>query len=79
MEQVKTEIVQDPQKSESVFGNEKMNKDQNNETTPKTQGKTSDRIINQPQNTTEITKDNDGLQPTHQPFPLTRLTFQHGT
>jgi hypothetical protein len=73
MEQVKAEIAQNPQKSEFVFGNEKMNKDENNETNPKTQGNLSDHIINQPQNTTKITKDNDGLRPTRQ------LNFQYAT
>jgi len=36
--------------------------------TTEIQGNPSKDIINQPQNMTEITKDNDGLQPTRQPF-----------
>jgi hypothetical protein len=42
--------------------------EQNNRIEQKTQGIDQKGIMNQPQNTTEITKDKDGLQPTRQPL-----------
>jgi hypothetical protein len=41
--------------------------EQNDRIEQKTQGIDQKAIINQPQNTTKVTKDNDRLQPTRQP------------
>jgi hypothetical protein len=68
MEQVISKIIPEPEKSKCLYGNEKMHKEQNNESEPIAQGNPADHIIKQAENTMKITKDNDGLQPTRQLF-----------